>query len=216
MIDLYTHGTPNGIKIAIALEEIGLDYDAHIVDIFAGATRTPEFKKISPAGQIPVIVDHEVDMTVYESNAILLYLAEKTGKLRPQSASDRSTMMQLLFVQASFQGPMFGQRTHYSLFGPEVVPYAIRRYEEQCALVDAFVEDALQDRDFFLGDELSIVDISFFGWYHTAQRSGFLTQGDTNLWRWFERMMARPAVQRGIDATPEIELPPRRTVEDAA
>lgn len=209
MIDLFTHGTPNGIKIAIALEEMGLPYRAHIIDVFAGESHTSQFRKMNPAGKIPVIRDTETNSTIYESNAILMYLADKSGRLAPADTRAKLKMTQLLFLQASLQGPMFGQRAHFSMFGPEIVPYAIRRYEEQGDVVDALVEDLLEGREFFL-DEFSIVDISFFGWYLPANRSGFLKQDDSNLRHWFDRVAARPAVRRGVAATPEIPLPPRR------
>lgn len=210
MIDLFTHGTPNGIKIGVALEEMGLPYSVHIVDIFAGESHSPEFREMNPAGKIPVIKDTETNATIYESNAILIYLANKSGQLAPVDAAARLEMMQLLFLQASLQGPMFGQRAHFSMFSPEIVPYAIHRYEEQGDVIDELVNDLLEGREYFL-DEFSIVDVSFFGWYLPADRSGFLKKNDSNLRRWFDRVAARPAVKRGVAATPEIPLPSRRS-----
>lgn len=212
MITLYTHGTPNGIKIAIALEEMDLAYEVRLVDIFAGEGQRPEFLAMSPAGKIPAIRDNDNGNIVYESNAILLYLAEKSGKLFPASPSARLEMMQLLFLQASLQGPMFGQRAHFSMFAPETVPYAIQRYEDQGETIDALVDRLLGEKAFFLGDDLSIVDVSFFGWYFPANRSGFLTDRYAGLKAWFDRMNARPSVGRGVEATPTFPLPPRKVM----
>src|SRR4051812_26518618 len=210
MITLFTHGTPNGIKIAIALEETGLPYKAQFVEVFAGDGQKPDFLALSPAGKIPVIRDEDTGTVVYESNAILLYLAEKSGKLMPASKAGYFEALQLLFLQASLQGPMFGQRMHFSFFAPETIPYAIRRYEEQANIVDAVVERLLAGKPFFLGQELSIVDISFFGWFLSAERAGLLAQGSTNLRAWFERMKARAAVQKVIAAAPAIPMPARK------
>jgi len=210
MITLFTHGTPNGIKIAIALEETGLPYTAQFVEVFSGEGQKPDFLALSPAGKIPVIRDEETGTVVYESNAILLYLAEKSGKLMPTATAHRFGMLELLFLQASLQGPMFGQRMHFSFFAPEPIPYAIRRYEEQADIVDAVVERLLDGKPFFLGQEFSIVDITFFGWYLSAERAGFLAQGNTNLKAWFDRVKARPAVQKVIAAAPAIPLPARK------
>src|SRR4051794_23529239 len=151
MITLFTHGTPNGVKIAIALEEMGLPYRAELVEVFSGAGQKPEFLALSPAGKIPAIRDEDTGAVVFESNAILLYLAEKSGKLLPPDKKRRHEVDELLFLQASLQGPMFGQRMHFSFFAPETVPYAIRRYEEQGNTIDAVVEHLLAGKDFFLG-----------------------------------------------------------------
>lgn len=210
MITLFTHGTPNGIKIAIALEEMGLPYKSQFVEIFSGDGQKPEFLAISPAGKIPAIRDEDTGATVYESNAILLYLAEKSGKLIPADASRRFEVNELLFLQASLQGPMFGQRMHFSFFAPETIPYSIKRYEQQGEAVDAVVERLLADRSYFLGKELSIVDVSFFGWYLSAERAGLLSADKPRLKAWFDRIKARPAVQKIIAGTPVIPLPARR------
>ena len=124
----------------------------------------------------------------------------------PTATAHRFGMLELLFLQASLQGPMFGQRMHFSFFAPEPIPYAIRRYEEQADIVDAVVERLLDGKPFFLGQEFSIVDITFFGWYLSAERAGFLAQGNTNLKAWFDRVKARPAVQKVIAAAPAIPL----------
>jgi GST-like protein len=210
MITLFTHGTPNGVKIAIALEEVGLPYKAELVEVFSGEGQKPEFLALSPAGKIPAIRDEDNGTVVYESNAILLYLAEKSGKLLPEDKARRSEVNQLLFLQASLQGPMFGQRMHFSFFAPETVGYAIRRYEEQGNTIDAVVERLLEGKRYFLGEEFSIVDITFFGWYSSAERAGFLPSDKPNLKGWYERVKARPAVQKAFAAAPVIPLPARK------
>jgi GST-like protein len=210
MITLFTHNTPNGVKIAIALEEMGVPYKSELVDIFSGVGQKPEFLALSPAGKIPAIRDEDNGTVVYESNAILLYLAERSGRLMPTGNAQRAEMNGLLFLQASLQGPMFGQRMHFSYFAPETVGYAIRRYEEQASTVDAVVERLLAGKQFFLGKEFSIVDVSFFGWYWSAERAGYLPADKPNLKAWFEGVKARAAVQKVIGTTPAITLPARR------
>ncbi|TPV92620.1 MAG: glutathione S-transferase family protein [Myxococcales bacterium FL481] len=210
MIQLFTHGTPNGHKIAIALEELDLPYEVQIVDVFAGAGQQPDFLKISPAGKIPAIVDTDNDRAVYESNAILRYLSQKAGALWPRSDAERTQAESLLFLQASLQGPMFGQRAHFSMFAQETVPYGIARYEAQGETVDEICERLLGARAYFLSSGYSIVDISFFAWYYAAHRSGYLKEQPERLAAWFRRVNDRPAVQRGIAATPVFPIPPRK------
>lgn len=211
MIDFYTFGSTNGHKVAIALEELGLPYRVHPVNVFAGEGQSPEFLALNPLGKIPVIRDRESDVVLTESDAILLYLADKTGRLVPPSGRERTRAIELLFLQASFQGPMFGQRMHFSNFAPEVVPYGIRRYEEQGEIVDAVVERLLARRSYFLGDEYSIVDVAFFGWYFAAKAAGFSFDRHANLSGWFERVGARAAVARGVTIPSALpSLPPRK------
>lgn len=210
MITLYTHSTPNGFKIAIALEELDLAYKVELVDIFSGGSNTPEFLKLNPLGKIPVIFDDETGETVYESNVILLYLARKTGKLLPTNIK-QERVEEILFVQGAFQGPMFGQRAHFSLFATEIVPYAIRRYEEQGEQVNQWMNKRLENQDYLLG-EYSIADISFFGWYAPGIRTGFGLEPGSPLAEWFDRVNGREAVQRGLTATPSFDLPERRRV----
>jgi glutathione S-transferase/uncharacterized protein YciI len=131
VIELFTYGSTNGHKVAIALEELGFEYELRTVDVFAGEGQTPEFLALNPVGKIPVIRDREADLVLTESDAILLYLADKAGRLIPTSGNERTRALELLFLQASLQGPMFGQRMHFSIFSNETVPYGIRRYEEQ-------------------------------------------------------------------------------------
>jgi GST-like protein len=213
VIELFTIGSTNGHKVAIALEELALPYEMQPVNVFAGEGRTPAFLALNPAGKIPVIRDRETGLVVTESNAILLYLADKVGRLVPASGADRTRAVELLFLQASLQGPMFGQRMHFSVFSNETVPYAIRRYEEQGEIIDALLDQLLTGREYFLQAGYSIVDIAFFAWYHAAQWAGFEFEQRLHLGAWFERVRARPAVTRGIGVPSRLpELPPRKRV----
>jgi GST-like protein len=210
-IELFTFGSTNGHKVAIALEELGLAYEVHTVDVFAGEGRTPEFLAINPSGKIPVIRDRDAGLVLTESDAILLYLADKVGRLVPASGPERIRAIELLFLQASLQGPMFGQRMHFSVFSAEMVPYAIRRYEEQGEIIDALVDLLLSGRTYFLGAEYSIVDIAFYGWYFASKSAGFEFVEYANLSAWFARVSARPAVVRGVTIPkPLPQLPLRK------
>lgn len=212
-IDFWTFGSTNGHKVAIALEELGLAYEVHTVNVFAGEGQAPEFLTLNPLGKIPVIRDRAADLVLTESDAILLYLADKVGRLVPPSGAERSRAIELLFLQASFQGPMFGQRMYFSIFSRETVPPAIRRYEEQGAIVDRLVDHLLSGRSYFLGEEFSIVDIAFYGWYFASKSAGFEFHQHENLKGWFTRVGARPAVTRGVTIpSPLPQLPPRKRV----
>jgi GSH-dependent disulfide-bond oxidoreductase len=211
VIQLFTFGSTNGHKVAIALEELGLPYEIRTVNVFAGEGRSPEFLAVNPTGKIPVIRDLETDLVLTESDAILLYLADKAGRLVPSSGTQRTRALELLFLQASLQGPMFGQRMHFSVFSAETIPHGIRRYEEQGELIDQLVDRLLDARSYFLGSDYSIVDIAFYGWYFAAKWAGFDFDEHANLRAWFERVGARPAVARGVTIpAPLPELPPRK------
>jgi GSH-dependent disulfide-bond oxidoreductase len=211
VIELFTFGSTNGHKVAIALEELGLPYEVRVVNVFAGEGRSPEFLAINPAGKIPVIRDREADLVLTESDAILLYLADKAGRLVAPSGKERMRAIELLFLQASLQGPMFGQRMHFSIFSAETDPYGIRRYEEQGEIIDKLVDHLLSGRSYFLGSEYTIVDIAFYGWYFAAKSAGFTFEQHANLAEWFERVSARPAVARGVTIPSSLpKLPPRK------
>jgi GST-like protein len=214
VIELFTFGSTNGHKAAIALEELGLPYQVRAVNVFAGEGRSPEFLAINPAGKIPVIRDLETDLVLSESDAILIYLADKVGRLLPSSGKERTRALELLFLQASLQGPMFGQRMHFSIFSSETVPYAIRRYEEQGEIIDALVDRLLSGGPYFLGAAYSVVDIAFYSWYFAAKAAGFEFDTHPNLSAWFERVSVRPAVARGVTVpSPLPKLPPRKRVQ---
>jgi GSH-dependent disulfide-bond oxidoreductase len=217
MLHIYTHGSPNGHKVTIALEELELPYEVIPVNVFVGEGQTPAFLALNPAGKIPVLHDAARDVVLSESNAILMYLADQARRLLPASGHERTRAIELLFLQASLQGPMFGQRSHFSLFGAEVVPYGILRYEQQGDNFDALAERLLAGHPYFLGADYSIVDIALFGWYHAAQRAGFSFAQHRGLSGWYERVAARPAVQRGLTIPSGLPaLPPRRRVPDSS
>lgn len=197
MIDLYTHNTPNGHKISIALEELGLPYAVKRVNTFAGEQFAPDFVAMNPNAKIPVIVDHDTGQVVYELNAILLYLAEKAGRLIPADPKGRFEAIELLFFQAASIGPMFGQRAFFAYFSSEKDPYAFDRYAKEAARLEAVMDRMLEGREYFCGD-YSIVDISIFGWVNTAVASFFPVSGYQNLGAWFDRVAARPAVKKGV------------------
>lgn len=212
-IELFTFGSTNGHKVSIALEELGIPYAIRIVDVFAGEGQAPEFLALNPLGKIPVIRDRDLDVVLTESNAILLHLADKAGRLVAPAGEKRLRAIELLFLQASLQGPMFGQRMHFSVFSPETIPYAIRRYEEQGETIDALVDQLLGEKDYFLGDEYSVVDIAFYSWYFAAHSAGFGFDRRPKLDAWFQRVGSRPAVARGVLVPrPLPQLPPRKRV----
>jgi GSH-dependent disulfide-bond oxidoreductase len=204
----YTHGTPNGHKVTIALEELGQSYESHVIDIFAGEGQDPSFLALNPAGKIPVLRDTESDLVLTESNAILIYLADRAGKLVPKNGRERLRAIELLLLQASLVGPMFGQRSHFSLFSEQHVVYGIQRYEEQGEIIYGLTDKLLAGRDYFLESGYSIVDIAFVGWYHAANKT-FPFGNHANLQNWF--VMARPAVARGVNLPSALRaLPPRK------
>jgi GST-like protein len=204
MITLYAHGSPNPHKISIALEELRLTYETKIINVWEGEQFKPEFTALNPNAKVPVIIDHETGHTVYESNAILLYLAEKTGKLFPTETQQRWKGLQLLFFQAASIGAMFGQRAHFSLFAPEKSNYAVERYLKEGDRLTTVLETLLTEREYFL-NEYSIVDIAHFGWLWCSTRQGFAIDAYPSLKAWFDRVAARPAVQKGV--TIPLELP---------
>ena len=213
MITLYAHGSPNPHKISIALEELGLPYESKIINVGEGEQFSLEFTTLNPNAKVPVIVDHETGHTLYESNAILVYLAEKTGKLFPTEVQQRWKGVQLLFFQAASIGAMFGQRAHFSLFAPEKPTYAVERYLKEGDRLTAVLETLLTEREYFL-DEYSIVDIAHFGWLWCSTHQGFAIDSYPNLKNWFDRIAARPAVQKGV--TVPLELPDFTPFRNAA
>ncbi|MEJ1935427.1 glutathione S-transferase family protein [Nostoc sp. NIES-2111] len=198
MITFYGHGSPNPHKVAIALEELGLPYETQLVNTFAGEQFAPEFVALNPNSKVPVIVDHDAGLTVYESNAILLHLAVKTGRLLPREPAERSEALQLLFFQAASIGPMFGQRAWFTLFAPEKPASVAERYVKEGDRLEAVLEHLLAGREYFLTSGYSIVDIAVFGWLWCAVSSGFGIDDHLRLKAWFDRVKARPAVARGV------------------
>ncbi|KST62432.1 glutathione S-transferase family protein [Mastigocoleus testarum] len=198
MIDLYTASAPNGYKISIALEEFGLLYKVKRVNISEGEQFKPEFLALNPNAKIPVIVDNETGQTVFESCAILLYLAEKTGKFMPKSVRGRWEVIQWLFFQAASIGPMLGQLGHFMRYAPEQIPYAIERYSKEAHRLFGILEERLEDRD-FICSEYSIVDMAHFGWLYFAVKMGATdAEKYPRLITWHDRIISRPAVVTGL------------------
>ena len=198
MIDLYTSATPNGWKATIALEELAVSYALHTVNLSDGEQRRPEFLSLNPNGRIPVIVDREEDnFVIFESGAILIYLAEKTGKLMPTDVKGRSLVMQWLMFQMGGVGPMQGQAVTFERYFPEDVPQARARYKNETRRLYEVLDRRLGDVEFLAGD-YSIADIATWAWVHTHRWSRIPVDGLDNLVRWIEALRARPACQRGI------------------
>ena len=213
MIDLYTAATPNGHKVSIALEELGLPYTVRVVSLSALEQRQPWFLKLNPNGRIPVIVDRAAgDFTVFESGAILMYLAEKTGKLMPVDAKGRSLVVQWLMFQMGGIGPMMGQANVFYRYFPEKIQPAIDRYQGEVRRLFEVLDGRLAGNAYLAGD-YSIADIANWAWVRTHKWSGVDIDGLPHLGRWIDELAARPAVQRGIEVPPR---PPRIEDGDAA
>jgi len=203
MITLYTWTTPNGRKASIALEELGLPYRVVPIDITRQAQFAPEFLALNPNNRIPVIVDPEgpdgAPITVIESGAILLYLAEKTGRLLPAVPRARSEALQWLMFQMGNVGPMLGQAHHFLRFAPEVIPYAIDRYSKEALRLYGVLNTRLAERPWLAGAGYSVADIATFPWIARHDWQGIDLARFPAVKRWFEAMQARPAVQRGME-----------------
>jgi len=197
VIDLYTTSSPNGFKATIALEELALPYTVHHIKIASGDNRQPAFLSLNPYGRIPVIVDHETNITLFESAAILLYLAEKTGQLLPSDSKGRWTAIQWLQFHSCSMGPILGQRVHFETSDAKI-PTAIARYRRLSEEAFAILDARLAKVQFLAGDEYSIADIATFAWVHVAGLCEFALEHHKNLALWRARIQARPAVQKGI------------------
>lgn len=203
MIELYYWTTPNGHKITMFLEEVGLPYTIIPVNIGAGDQFQPEFLKISPNNRIPAIIDREPatgdePISVFESGAILLYLAEKTGKLIPLDLRGRVEVLQWLFWQMGGLGPMAGQNHHFSQYAPEKIEYAINRYVNETGRLYGVLNKRLADREFVSG-EYSIADIAIYPWIVPYERQNQKLEDFPNLKRWFETIQERPATIRAYE-----------------
>lgn len=198
MIDLYTDSSPNGFKATIALEELALPYRLHHVDIDKGEHRQPAFLALNPHGRIPVIADHETGVTLFESAAILLYLAEKSGRLLPQATLARWEAIKWLQFHSTSLGPLLGQRVHFEMFADTKIPAAIERYRRLTDDAFAVLDGRLAANEWLAGEDYSIADIAHFGWTHIAVICGFSFAHHQHLTRWHDQVALRPAVQRGI------------------
>lgn len=197
MIDLYTFTTPNGRKASVMLEEVELPYNVHIIDISKNDQFTPEFVAINPNSKIPAIVDKDTDITVFESGAILMYLADKTGKLLPTEQKARYQVIEWLMLQMGSIGPMFGQFNHFNMHAPEKIPYAIQRYEKETLRLYGVLDKQLADNEYICGD-YSIADVATFPWVTIYEIQEMTLDNHPNLKRWHDTVSNRPAVQRGM------------------
>ena len=202
MIDLYTWTTPNGRKVSIMLEEVGLDYEVHTINIGEGAQFSPEFLAVSPNNKIPAIVDRELDVSIFESGAILVYLAEKTGQLLPTEAAPRAKVMEWLMFQMSGIGPILGQVGHFVQSAPEQIPYAVDRFASESARLMRVLDDQLGRQAYAAGD-YSIADIALYPWVSVGfapvrQMQADVLGAGANIERWLASVGERAAVQRGM------------------
>jgi GST-like protein len=217
MIDLYTWRTPNGFKVSIALEELGIPYRVHPVNIGKGEQFQPEFLSINPNNKIPAIVDTDGPsgrpFSVFESGAILVYLAEKSGQLLPKDPEGRSVALQWLMFQMGAIGPMFGQAAHFRNYAPEKIEYAMARYANEAKRLCGVLEKRLGTAAYLAG-EYSIADIATFPWSRSIAAFGADPAEYPNLARWIADIAARPAVVRGL-AVPQVDAQPA-VMDDAA
>jgi GST-like protein len=203
MIDLYTWTTPNGRKVSIMLEECALEYSVHPVNIRNGEQFKPEFVKICPNSKIPAIVDRDADVSIFESGAILVHLAEKTGKLLPSKNPGRAKVLEWLFWQMANIGPMLGQANHFLNTAPEKLPYAIDRYVTECARLIKLLDNQLAQNEYMAG-AYSIADIATYPWLVVgfpalkAAKADVVGEG-TSVARWLAAVGARPAVKKGME-----------------
>ena len=198
MIELYTFTTPNGRKPAIMLEELGLPYEVHKIDITKGEQFSPEYVAINPNSKIPAIVDRDADITVFESGAILIYLAEKTGsQLLPTESKSRAMVIEWLMFQMASVGPMFGQLGHFKNAAPEEIPYAISRYEKETLRLYGVLDKQLEQHEYLAGD-YSIADIATYPWVMGYEYLGLTLDDHPHLQRWVNTLKKRSPVQKGM------------------
>ena len=202
MIEVYSWATPNGHKVHIMLEECGLPYQVHAVDIGAGDQFAPEFLAISPNNKIPAIVDSEgpdgAPISLFESGAILIYLAAKTGRLLPADVRGKYLALQWLMFQMGGVGPMLGQAHHFRIYAPEKIAYAVDRYTNEARRLYGVMNRQLAKSRYIAGDQYTIADISIFPWLRSWKNQGIDWDDHPHLKGWFDEIAARPAVVRGV------------------
>lgn len=202
MIDLYAFSTPNSIKVLIMLEELGLNYQLHSVNIRQGQQKLPDFLQLNSNGKVPVIVDHDTGtppLLLTESAAILLYLAEKTGLLLPKDPLLRAKVYEQLFLHASGLSPAFGQSGYFLRLAPAPIEHAIQRFSGEAHRLVGLLDHDLTGKEFMLGPELSIADIAHFGWFWRSEFAGISMKDFPNLELWYRGLSERPAVIRAIE-----------------
>lgn len=208
MIDLYTASTPNGHKASVTLEELGLPYTVHAVNLGADEQKQEWFLRLNPNGRIPVLVDHDAsggqDITVFETGAMMIYLAEKTGCLLPTEPKARAEVIQWLMFQMSGIGPMMGQANVFFRYFPEKIQPAIDRYQHECRRLFEVLERRLSESE-WLGQAYSIADIANWCWVRTYRWSGVPIDGLPHLRRWLDAMKERPACRKGVEVPVKID-----------
>jgi GST-like protein len=211
MIDVYSWATPNGHKVHIMLEECGLEYRVHGVNIGAGEQFKPDFLAISPNNKIPAIVDSDgpdgAPISLFESGAILLYLAAKTGKFLPESIRERYAVLEWLMFQMGGVGPMLGQAHHFRIYAPQQIEYAVNRYTNEAKRLYGVMDKRLQANRYIGGAQYSIADIAIFPWLRSWKNQGIDWSDYPRLKGWFDEIGARPAVQRGVEVLADLRKP---------
>jgi GST-like protein len=198
-IQLHTYPTPNGHKASIMLEEVGFPYDVHVVDIERGDQTAPAFLALNPNNKIPVIVDPDAGRTVFESGAILHYLAARSGRLLPAPGRDADDTLAWTLFQAAHVGPTLGQLWNYKIFAPEKIAYVIGRFEKETARVFRVLDGELARRPYLVGETYGIADVMTWPWIHAAvTKLGLSLEGTPSLSAWYGAVAARPAVIRGL------------------
>lgn len=198
-MDLYTFGTPNGQKISIMLEELGVPYNVHKIDIMKGEQKAPAYLKKNPNGKIPTLVDG--DTIVFETIAIMIYLAEKYGRFLPLSRQARYNVLEWCLFQASSVGPMLGQYGHFAIYAKEKIPYAIDRYAQEAQRIFGVLNTQLENQPFIAGHEYTIADMATWPWikgYQAHYKAAIDETTFPHLLRWFKDLSERPAIQRGM------------------
>lgn len=204
MIDLYTWTTPNGRKVSILLEELGLPYEAHAIDISKDEQFAPDFLKISPNNRIPAIVDRDNGLSLMESGAIMIYLADKTGKLLPREGEARYRVIEWLMWQMGGIGPMLGQVHHFVKYNPGKAPYAEERYSKEAKRLYGVLDKQLEGRDYICG-ELSIADFATWPWISRFDWQQIDLDDFPNVKRWYLALAARPSVQKGYHVPKQVQ-----------
>ena len=211
MIDVFSWPTPNGHKVHIMLEECGLEYRANPVDIGAGDQFRPEFLKISPNNKIPAITDPQgpdgKPVSLFESGAILVYLAGKTGKFLPPGDRAKYEVLQWVMFQMGTVGPMLGQAHHFRIYAPEKLEYAVNRYTNEARRIYGVIDRRLSQAGYLGGEAYSIADIATFPWLRSWERQGIVLHEYPHLKAWFDKIAERPAVQRGVKVLSEYRRP---------
>jgi GSH-dependent disulfide-bond oxidoreductase len=203
MLQVYAFSTPNSVRVPITLEELGLDYELRAINVRKGQQKQPDYLAINPNGKVPVLVDPDgpdgESLTLTESGAILIYLAEKTGKLLPKSGVARARVFEQMFFHLTGIGPALGQAGFFMRQASEKIPLAIDRFQKESERVLSVLEGVLVHRKFVAGPDFSIADIAHFGWLWQREFAGIDFEGTPNIARWYEEVAARPAVQRAIE-----------------